>query len=213
MGDFCGIMSLWGEKSMKITTIRHGQTFWNNEGRIQGHADIALDDTGLAQAERVAARLAGVPCDAIYTSDLVRASKTAEIINTDHNAEIIRTTALREISFGIYEGQITKDIGSELAELRRQKRPCPGGEDLFDFFARVHKFLEDVLAKDHQNIFIVAHHGTIRAIICYFLNLPPERRHDFEISNTGLHRFEQGQDGMFNMTIENDDRHLPLGNT
>ena len=193
---------------MKITTIRHGQTFWNGEGRIQGHADIALDDVGLGQAERVAGRLAGVSCDVIYTSDLVRASKTAEIINTSHGAKLIKTAALREISFGIYEGRVAEDISSELAELRRQKLPCPGGEDLFDFFARVHKFLDEILAKNHQNIFIVAHYGTIRAIICYFLNLPPEQRHNFEISNTGLHRFEQSRDGMFNMTVENDARHL-----
>ena len=86
---------------MKIFTVRHGQTHWNTEGRIQGHMDIPLDEAGLAQAEKLGIRLAGKKVDIVYSSDLARAAKTAEIINRHHNAEFVTTSALREASFGI----------------------------------------------------------------------------------------------------------------
>ena len=74
---------------MKIFTVRHGQTNWNIERRLQGHTDTPLNAEGLAQAEKVAKRLSSEKVDAIYTSDLSRAFKTAEAINQHHNAKII----------------------------------------------------------------------------------------------------------------------------
>jgi len=87
---------------MKIFTVRHGQTDWNLQRRLQGHTDIPLNETGLEQARRIGLRLSAEKIDAIYTSDLIRAEKTAEAINGHHNAEIFTTTALREASLGKY---------------------------------------------------------------------------------------------------------------
>ncbi|MCL2397177.1 MAG: histidine phosphatase family protein [Defluviitaleaceae bacterium] len=193
---------------MKITTIRHGQSLWNIEGRMQGHADIALDNVGLAQGARVAARLAMEPCDIIYTSDLARASETARLIGAYHNVSLVPTAALREIGFGIYEGQVFNEVREEMARYNELGQNYPGSEDVADFFARISGFLDEITAKAHKNIFIVAHYGTIRAIICHFLGLTPADRHRYNITNTALHTFELTPTGNFAMTMENDASHV-----
>jgi len=196
---------------MKIFTVRHGQTFWNTEGRIQGHTDIPLDEVGIAQAEKLGTRLAGEKVDIIYTSDLLRAAKTAEIINAHHNAEFVTSPALREISFGTYEGQIYEEVQDDLRHYHYSANlATPGGESITDYFSRVQSYLNEILAKQHRNIIIVGHFGTVRAAICYFMQIPIERRDEFYIGNTAVHCFERGDDGKFTMTLENDTSHLNI---
>jgi len=196
---------------MKIFTVRHGQTHWNTEGRIQGHTDIELDEVGIAQAARLGTRLADEKVDIIYTSDLSRAAKTAEIINSHHNVELVTTLALRETSFGIYEGQLYEEIYDEMRHHHNTGYPVPGGESVQDYFSRIHAFLDEMVTKHYQNIIIVGHFGTVRAAICYFLQIPPEERERFYIGNTAVHCFERGDDGKFYMILENDTSHLNVG--
>ena len=193
---------------MKIFTVRHGQTHWNTLGRIQGHTDMPLDEAGLAQAEKLGVRLAGEKVDIIYSSDLARAAKTAEIINLYHDAEFVSTPALREIGFGIYEGHFYMEVADEIKRHHNLKQPVPGGESVNDYYDRIRGFLDEITAKHHRNIIIVSHHGTIRAAICYFLQIPIEDRDRFYIDNTAIHCFERGDDGKFCMTLENDVSHL-----
>ena len=192
---------------MQITVIRHGQTPWNSEGRMQGHTDIALCDTGLAQGEKVAARLAKEPCDIIYTSDLVRAVKTAEFINSHHNVPLVKTAALREVSFGIFEGRIYDEAWVEMAQYDSLEQDYPQGESNTNFVARINAFMDEVTRAGHKNIFIVAHGGTISAIICYLLK-QTYRRFKYHVSNTSIYRFELVGENGFVMTIENDTAHL-----
>ena len=196
---------------MKIFTVRHGQTFWNTEGRIQGHTDIPLDETGIAQAEKLGARLADEKVDIIYTSDLLRAARTAEIINGHHGAELVATPALREISFGTYEGQIYEEVHDDLRHYQYSvNTSIPGGESVSDYFDRICAFLDEITTKSHRNITIVGHFGTVRAAICYFLQIPIAERDKFYIGNTAVHCFERGDDGKFAMTLENDTSHLNI---
>ena len=195
---------------MKIFTVRHGQTHWNTIGKMQGHTDIELDEIGLDQARRLGLRLADEKVDIIYTSDLARAAKTAEIINSHHNAEFVTTPALREIGFGIYEGRVYAEVGQEMNQYISQNLPVPDGECIFDYFTKIHAFLDEITAKHHRNIIVVGHHGTVRAAICYFLQIPIEERGRFHIDNTAVHCFERGEDGKFWMTLENDVSHLSL---
>ena len=192
---------------MRITTIRHGQTQWNIEGRIQGQSDVELNDAGLAQARKAGERLAREPVDIIYTSDLSRARKTAEIINTHHGVVLVETPALREVSFGIFEGHVRAEVHAQMEHYRAAGQQYPGSEWPTGYFPRVYKFMEETIAKDHRNIFIVSHFGTIRAIICCLLKLPPERRTDFTIENAAIHVFEGGAGG-FSLIIENDYAHI-----
>ena len=195
---------------MKIFTVRHGQTHWNTLGRIQGHTDIELDETGLVQAKQLGARLAGEKVDIIYSSDLLRAAKTAEIINGHHGAELVTTPALREIGFGTYEGRLYSEVANEMKQYHDLKQPVPGGEDVFDYFNKIGNFLDEITAKPHQNVVVVGHFGTVRAAICYFLQVPTEDRGRFHVGNTAVHCFERGSDGRFTMTLENDTSHLEV---
>ena len=187
---------------MRITTIRHGETDWNVEKRAQGSKDIALNQTGLNQAERLAERLAKEPCDIIYSSDLLRAKKTAEIINSRHHVELITSTHLRESGFGEFEGQVLSDpkVSAKFSAFMDKRAPA--------YFTQVHRYLEEILRVGHENIFIVGHHGTVRAIICYLLKIPVEHRGVYIIGNTAIHTFEMTNDGEFAMVLENDTAHL-----
>jgi broad specificity phosphatase PhoE len=187
---------------MRITTIRHGETDWNLERKPQGSCDIELNATGLAQAERLAVRLADEPCDIIFTSDLQRARKTAEIINTRHNAELIASSQLRESSFGEFEGKSLHDpvVAEAFTKFMNERTP--------DYFKQVQSYLSEITSCGKKNIFIVGHFGTIRAIICGLLALHTNERNRFTVGNTAIHTFELREDGIFEMTLENDTAHL-----
>jgi len=194
---------------MKITTVRHGQTLWNHERRIQGQSDIELDDVGLSQAEKLGNRLATEKIDIIYTSNLKRAVKTAEIINNHHNAKFVTVTALREMCYGTYEGCVFDNFQNELDYYYQNiNTPMPEGESVMNVFDRIYGFLDEVVEKQYENIVIVSHYGVILTIICYLLQVPPEERERFMINNTAIHCFERKSTGKFNMTIENDISHL-----
>ena len=186
---------------MTITTIRHGETDWNLERKPQGSCDIELNATGLAQAEQLAKRLADEACDIIYTSDLLRTQKTAEIINTRHGVELIASPKLRESSFGEFEGKSLRDpVVAEAFEKFINKR-AP------DYFTQVQSYLKEITSCGKKNIFIVAHFGTIRAIICGLLGLHIDERSRFRIGNTAIHTFVE-RNGIFEMVLENDTAHL-----
>ena len=94
----------------RIIAIRHGETTWNVDGRIQGHLDIPLNDTGLWQAEQAAQALADESIAAIYSSDLQRAHVTAQAIARTSGAPLHATTGLRERCFGDFQGRTFKDV-------------------------------------------------------------------------------------------------------
>ena len=187
---------------MTITTIRHGETDWNRERKPQGSRDIALNQAGINQANKLAIRLANEPCDIIFTSDLQRAKKTAEIINTCHNVELISSSLLRESSFGKFEGKTMNDpdTAAEFAKFQDARAP--------EYFAQVQNYLAEIIACGKENIFIVAHFGTIRAIICGLLERIVENRSLYPVGNTAVHQFKQRDDGTFKMVLENDTAHL-----
>lgn len=88
-----------------IGLIRHGSTHWNREGRVQGHTDIPLDEEGLIQANRLAERLSQEHWDEIYSSDLLRATKTAEIVASRMGMSNLKyDVRLREMKCGLIEG-------------------------------------------------------------------------------------------------------------
>ena len=89
----------------RIIAIRHGETDWNVDTRIQGHLNIGLNDTGRLQARRVAQALAGEPITAIYSSDLLRAWDTARAISEATGGALQAHTGLRERHFGVLQGR------------------------------------------------------------------------------------------------------------
>lgn len=93
-----------------ILLARHGQTDWNLEGRVQGHTDRALDETGLAQARALADELDGEQLDAIYSSDLVRAMDTARHVADRKGLPVTASPDLREKHFGTWEGLTDAEV-------------------------------------------------------------------------------------------------------
>ena len=126
----------------RILAIRHGETAWNVDTRIQGQLDIPLNDTGRWQAHRLALAVAEENLDAIYASDLLRAYETAQAVASGSGREIVTDAGLRERGFGVFEGMTFKEIEQrwpEQSERWRKRDPDfgpEGGETLRDFFAR-----------------------------------------------------------------------------
>ena len=193
---------------MKIFTVRHGQTPWNVQRRIQGHTDIALDETGLLQAEKIGKRFANEKIDIIYSSDLSRAAKTAQAIGRHHNAEIVLTPDLRERNLGEFEGRFYHEISQELDHYNALKQPLPGGESSDQAFCRISSVLAEALSTQHKTIVIVGHHGTVLNVMRFLLQASQEEAEMYHIGNTAIHCFQRKSDGVFHMTIENDMSHL-----
>jgi uncharacterized phosphatase len=146
-----------------VTTIllaRHGETDWNREGRWQGWADPSLNGTGHDQARELAAKLAGTPVDAVYSSDLRRALETAEILAAPHNLMVATDPGLREIDVGQWSG-LTRDQIAERFPLGNR----PGGETREQHSDRVLASVERI-ARAHpgERVLIVAHGGCLRAL-------------------------------------------------
>jgi alpha-ribazole phosphatase len=148
-----------------------------------------LGDEGIKQAEQLRERLANEEIDAVYASSLRRAVKTAEIITSKHEVDIITCAELREIDFGKVEGltfaeisQLYPELARALAEWKIQTR-FPDGESREDFSVRVRQFLPRLEQhKPEETVLIVAHSGTLRMLICYLMGLEIWHWRQFRIS-------------------------------
>ena len=156
-----------------MTTLllaRHGETDWNRELRIQGSSDIALNELGLEQARALAAELAGVPLDAIYSSDLARARETAEAVASTHDLEIRFDPRLLERSFGSWEG-FTRDDIVALPEGSRHD-----GESDEEVRARVLAAIDEIAhAHAGQQVLVVSHGGALNTLWHHALGVRIER--------------------------------------
>jgi broad specificity phosphatase PhoE len=154
-----------------MTTLllaRHGETDWNRDGRWQGWADPPLNDTGRAQARKLADELESTPFDAVYSSDLRRARETAEILAAPHGVPVHADIGLREIDVGSWSGLTRAEIAERFPEGRR-----PDGETHEQHGARVREAVVRI-ARAHlgERILLVGHGGTIRAIHDVISDLP-----------------------------------------
>jgi probable phosphoglycerate mutase len=161
--------------------VRHGQTDWNVQGRWQGQTPDAppLNATGLAQAEAVAEQLAaqasqdGLAFAAIYSSDLLRARQTAEVIARRLGLPVQLDARLREVHLGVWEGMLGDEVAlryvAELDERRRDpvhSRP-PQGESVYEVAARVGQAF-DAIARAHpdQHVIVISHGLALAAGLC-----------------------------------------------
>jgi len=154
-----------------VTTLllaRHGETDWNRDQRWQGHSDTPLNELGREQARELADSLDGI--DAVYSSDLARASETAEIVAAQLGLEVHVDDRLRERSFGAWEGLTMEEIERRYEEAHGRWRAgeSHGADDAeaFEAFAaRVHSFLDEVLRRHpDETVLVVGHGGSIRVI-------------------------------------------------
>lgn len=180
----------------RILAIRHGETAWNVDARIQGHLDIALNPTGQQQALQLARALAeGDRPDAVYSSDLSRARETAEAIREACGLSLQLDQGLRERCFGQFQGHTVEEVRArspELAERWRQRDPDfvpPQGESLVAFSARC---VETVLrlAAQHpgQTVAVVAHGGVLDCLYRAATGLSLQAPRTWSIDNASVNR-------------------------
>ncbi len=171
-----------------IYIVRHGETDWNKEHRIQGHVDIPLNDKGRLDAKGAKDKLKDVKFDIVYSSPLSRAYETAKII-TDH--DIIIDERLIERGNGKLEGCNNQDIIKSIP-WNEETVIEYGIEPLKDIIARTNEFLDEVLAKyPDKNILIVTHAGNGIQIRCYFEGEPKDGDYgSYRIGNCEILKYE-----------------------
>jgi broad specificity phosphatase PhoE len=159
--------------------VRHGQTVWHTENRYAGTTDVALDPSGYAQAERLAAWASTAGLAAIWCSPLSRARETAFPAARAAGLEVQLDGRLREIDFGQIEGKTMAEAERLFPEeIRRFKAdpatyPMPGGEDPHQAALRAVSALRDIaLAQPRQRVLIVAHNTLIRLTLCSLFSIP-----------------------------------------
>lgn len=201
--------------STQIIAIRHGETDWNLAARIQGHTDIPLNTTGLQQARQLAQALADTHLAHIYSSDLLRAWSTAQALAQANGAPLTPNAALRERSFGDYEGARFADIelSDPAAALRWRKRdPAfapPQGESLQVLQARVAQVVAELAARHlGQHIALVAHGGVLDSLYRLATRQDIQAPRTWELANTGVNRLLWTPDSGLTLIGWGDTSHL-----
>lgn len=200
----------------KVIFVRHGQTAWNDLGIYQGHTDIPLNEVGLEQGAKVAQRLKNENISAVYSSDLLRAKQTAELIAKEHNLPVTTLPEFREINFGIWEGKSFKEINEKYPEMLKiwltepQDLKIPQGETFTEMISRAWPALTKLLVNhNNETIVIVAHGGTIGALLCNILDMSLRNLWRIKQGNTGITIVEFYEDRGV-LTLLNDTHHLQI---
>jgi len=180
----------------EILLLRHGETLWNIEGRIQGHRDSPLSAEGEAQAEALAARLAAERPDVLYVSDLGRARQTMAPIARATGLVPQVDPSLRERCYGVFEGrtwpEIERDFPEQYAESLTgvPSAKADGGESMLEFHDRAVGALTRIAdASGDDKVVIVAHGGVLGMLYRHIMNIPLEAPRKYAMPNASLNRF------------------------
>ncbi|MBK9441991.1 MAG: histidine phosphatase family protein [Comamonadaceae bacterium] len=189
-------------QATRIIAIRHGETTWNVDARIQGHLDIALNATGRLQAQRVAQALADEMVDAVYASDLQRAWQTADAIASATQSPLTADKGLRERGFGEFEGKSYAEVETlwpQHALQWRTRDPLwapPAGESLLAMRDRV-LTTATRLAGQHQGgqIVLVAHGGVMDLLYRLATSQDLQAPRTWQLGNAAINRLLWTPDG------------------
>lgn len=187
----------------RIIAIRHGETAWNVDSRLQGHLDIPLNDVGLWQARQAALALADEPIDAIYSSDLQRAWVTARAIAETTQAPLTAHQGLRERSFGVLQGHTFEELEAkepEQAYRWRKRDPAfapEGGESLIALRERI-TTTTYALAAQHVGgqIVLVAHGGVLDVLYRAATRQDIQAPRTWQLGNAAINRLLWTPDGL-----------------
>lgn len=198
----------------RILAIRHGETAWNVDTRIQGQLDIPLNDTGRWQAGRVAEALAGEDIAAIYASDLVRAADTAAAISLRTGLPVIHDQGLRERRFGLFQGRTVAEIEAIHPDLvRRWKSREPdfepeGAESLRVFYQRsVDAAQRLAAAHPGETVVLVAHGGVLDCLYRLASRVDLLAARTWQLGNASINRLLHTPEG-FTLVGWGDMQHL-----
>jgi 2,3-bisphosphoglycerate-dependent phosphoglycerate mutase len=199
---------------IRVFVARHGETDWNRDGRWQGQGGPGLNDTGRIQARALAMRLSALRVDALSSSDLARASETAEIAATTTGLTPVLDSGLREVDVGDWRGLTRDDVAKRDPDGYRRwlegEAGWAGGETYAEMHARVIAAVERIVAASAVGrIAVISHGGGVRALAAHAVGLPKHDRLRIEgARNCSLTTLLYGPDGV-RLVGYNDDGHLP----
>jgi probable phosphoglycerate mutase len=205
------------ERATRVLAIRHGETAWNVDGRIQGQLDVPLNDTGRWQVHRLALAVADEGIAAIYSSDLLRAIETAQAVARACDRPISTDPGLRERGFGVFEGLSYDEINRRWPEqaLRWRKRDpefgAEGGETLRAFAQRsVDSVARLAALHPGETIAIVSHGGVMDCLYRAAARVALDAPRSWQLGNASINRLLYTPQG-FTLIGWSDDHHLDEG--
>jgi broad specificity phosphatase PhoE len=180
---------------MNIILARHGETEWNVGEIFRGRADIELNETGIKQAELLAEYLSDFKIDAIYSSPLKRASKTAEIIASHHKLKVEIAPELIDFNYGEWQGLSHRQVKDKYGELcagwldHPEKVKIPSGESLNHARQRAMRLVNRVTASYKGTAVMVSHRVVHKVIICALLGLTNSHFWNIRLDTCGITTF------------------------
>lgn len=203
----------------RLILTRHGQTDWNLQRRFQGQQDRPLTELGIEQANQLAARLQMVPIDAIYSSPLQRAHRTAEIIAAAHNMPVITDPRLSEMAWGIFEGLTKEEVLMRYPETAAMLNgttrniQAPGGETRQQCGQRMQTAVNDIVTNHpNQTVLLVSHGGALSTLMRVTLGLEASSPIQFHFGNCTLSELLLSPNRAPALLRLNDDAHITENN-
>jgi alpha-ribazole phosphatase len=201
----------------EIILVRHGETEWNVAEIFRGRIDIDLNETGVRQAELLAEYLSKIKIDAIYSSPLKRASKTAEVIARNHKLDVAIASELIDFDFGKWQGLSHQEVKNKYKELyaawtnRPDQVKIPDGESLDDVRKRAMGVVGNIIERYKGTVALVSHRVVNKVLICALLGLDNSHFWNIKQDTCGISTFTY-ENEQFILTKHNDTSYLkPIG--
>lgn len=174
-----------GSDFCELYLVRHGETVFNKQKRLQGHMDSPLTPEGVAQVEKLKERFYGIHFDAVFSSDLLRAQRTAEIVALERSLAVTTSHLLRERSFGEHEGKQAAELEASFKDLwewyerlsyeeRFKIKLSPQIESEEEAITRYLTFLREIAVSHLNKRVLVVSHGAIMRILLLHLGFAPQ---------------------------------------
>ena len=198
----------------KFVVVRHGETVWNAQGRIQGHLNSTLNAEGLAQAELLGDRLAQESFDVVYCSDLGRTRQTIQPYIQRTGAKPVLCSRLRERHLGVLQGLTAREGALQFPDVyarfhaREPDYAVPEGESIRDVSERTRIRFEELLAEHSgQKVLVITHGGILDVLHRFVRAIPLDHTRDFTVYNSSINRI-QCENGVWSIEQWGDISHL-----
>ena len=197
---------------MLLYCLRHGESTYNAEGRIQGQSDVPLSEFGRRQGEAAAAALAHLPIDAVYSSPLRRAMQTARPLAETLGLSIRTDARLMEVHAGVFQDRLRSELEDLYPEVLARWRggdpdfAIPGGESRRFLMQRGLQVFQEIRETGLGNVVVVTHGGLLSAVLKSLLEIPAQR-HPFVLQNGSITRLNWS-DGQVKLLSLNQVEHL-----
>lgn len=195
---------------IELILVRHGETDSNIKGTYLGWTDIELNQKGIEQAYKAKEKLKGTKINAVFSSPLKRAMRTAEIINENLGQAVIPNEGLKERNFGTWDDLTCQEITEKYPEEYKFYTEdwinycIKDGESSKQAYQRIIGFVQDLIQRHHEGVFLVVTHlGCIRNILAYILELNIEGSWHFRVDNAGISRIQINDEKYAYLTLLN----------